>query len=129
MLELSDLFHSPLAGGFLTGKVTSGNVIGTRFEEGKPNSAIATLKFNKPEMHAGIRRLEHKGKEHNLTMTEIGLRWVFYHSALQEDDGVILGASKPKYLEQNMAEIARGPLPDDVVEAIEGVWQSVKHFS
>jgi aflatoxin B1 aldehyde reductase len=118
-----------LAGGFLTGKLTRGDVNGTRFADGNLAGMMYKPMYDKIEMHAAIRQLEGKIKTHHLTMTETGLRWIFYHAALHEGDGVILGASKPAYIEQNMAEIARGPLPDDVVATIEEVWEAVKRGS
>ena len=39
---------------------------------------------------------------------------------------MILGGSKPRYIEANMANIAKGPLPVDVVEEMEKVWKSVE---
>lgn len=90
-------------------------------------------------------------KQHNLLLTEIALRWVQHHSVLTEKDGVILGASSaeqvsvkssqigivwrkkdwPFYsllpqLEQNCADSEKGPLPKEVVEAVDLAWKIVK---
>ena len=43
-------------------------------------------------------------KAHDLSLTEIGLRWLQHHSVLQPGDGVILGASSATQLEQNIVD-------------------------
>lgn len=55
--------------------------------------------------------------------SEACLQWLYYHSALSEEDGVILGASKLPQIVQNMADISKGPLPTDVVQKIDLVWE------
>ena len=49
-----------------------------------------------------------------------------YHSALTEEDGIILGASKVEQLEETVKGLEKGPLPEGVVERIEGVWKYVE---
>ena len=59
-------------------------------------------------------------------MAGASLRWLFYHSALDENDAIILGATRTKQIETNMAEIQKGPLDDAVVEAFEKAWKTVR---
>jgi hypothetical protein len=72
--------------------------------------------FDKPSMHSAVKKLQAVIKPQGITLTEASLRWLVYHSALREGDGVTLGASKMSHLEDNTKDIAKGPLPDDVVE-------------
>lgn len=58
-------------------------------------------------------------EKHQLRLTEIALRWVQHHSVLTPDDGVILGASSAAQLEQNCLDSERGPLPDEVLAALD----------
>lgn len=58
-------------------------------------------------------------EKRNLRLTEIALRWCQHHSALTPEDGVILGASSAAQLEQNCADSEKGPLPEEVLKAIE----------
>lgn len=62
---------------------------------------------------------------------EVALRWVAYHSQLsyEHGDALILGASSTDQLIQNFVIIEAGPLPEAVVEVIEGVWPTVKPFA
>ena len=41
-----------------------------------------------------------------------------HHSALNVDDIVILGASKPHHIENSMANLRKGPLEDAVVKEL-----------
>ena len=51
-------------------------------------------------------------------MEELALRWLFYHSALQEGDGVIIGASKPTQAERTMQMIGAGRLSESLVRQL-----------
>lgn len=41
----------------------------------------------------------------------------------------LLGASSPSQLEVNLKDIEKGPLPQDLVEALEESWESLKDSS
>ena len=82
--------------------------------------------YDKEEMHQAIRELEITIQSAGMTVIEAALRWIFYHSILDKQDGVIIGASKPKYITQNMADVAKGPLPPAVVEKMDAVWKLVE---
>ena len=56
---------------------------------------------------------------HGLRLTEIALRWLQHHSVLTAKDGVILGASSAEQLEQNCVDSEKGPLPQEVLNAID----------
>ena len=51
------------------------------------------------------------------------LRWFMHHSILGEQDGVILGASDEKQIEETLNACEMGPLPERVVQAFEGLWE------
>ena len=52
-----------------------------------------------------------------------------YHSGLEAKDGIILGASSVKHLEENLTDLEKGPLPESVVEAFDQAWDHVKPVS
>jgi aflatoxin B1 aldehyde reductase len=60
-------------------------------------------------------------EKHNLTLLEVALRWMIHHSQLnyQERDGVIIGCSSVEQLESNLKDFEKGPLPDDVIQALD----------
>ena len=68
-------------------------------------------------------------KDHSgLTEAETALRWITHHSLLNKkyDDGIIIGASSAKQLDDNLVNFEKGPLPDDVVKALDEAWLKVK---
>ena len=56
------------------------------------------------------------------------MRWLKHHSQLsaQLGDAVIVGTSSTTHLEDNLADLEKGPLPGDVAEAVEAAWPMVK---
>ncbi len=77
-------------------------------------------------MHSAVKKLQGMIRPLNLTLAEVSLRWLIYHSVLGEEDGVILGGSKIEHIGGNVADIAKGPLEKAVVEALDEMWLSVK---
>jgi aflatoxin B1 aldehyde reductase len=63
-------------------------------------------------------------------MAETALRWCVHHSKLNAadggKDGVIIGASSIGQLENNITDLEKGPLPEDVVQALDEAWLIVK---
>ncbi|KAI9678386.1 MAG: hypothetical protein M1822_008032 [Bathelium mastoideum] len=118
---------SPLAGGFLTGKVTfassgpPGSLRRTRWE-GKSAFKMYTSVFDKPEMHAAIQSIHAVCQSNNLSLTEVALRWLMHHSELGAGDAIILGAKTVEQLENNLADCRKPPLPDTIVQAVENMW-------
>jgi aflatoxin B1 aldehyde reductase len=82
------------------------------------------MRFGLPTGPCLIRR--HHQAKHNLSLTEIALRWCQHHSALKESDGIIIGASSPAQLAQNCKESARGKLPDEVVNVLDQAYRLVQ---
>ncbi|TGO29137.1 hypothetical protein BPAE_0018g00230 [Botrytis paeoniae] len=111
----------------LTGIFTLGtDVTGTRFEYGNPKGVLFKRRYDNEPTHSAMKESITLLQPYDITPLEAALRWVYYHSALQEGDGVILGASKPAQISLNAADIAKGPLPSDVAEAMEKMWTSIQ---
>ena len=66
-----------------------------------------------------------------MTTLEAGYRWLVHHSRLRSNlgDGIIMGASSLSQLEQNLNVIRMNPLPSNMVEKFEYVWEKVKQDS
>ncbi|OJD36445.1 aldehyde reductase [Diplodia corticola] len=116
---------SPLAGGFLTGRLTANETEGTRFAEGDAMGNFFKAQYDKKEMHDAIASLNSIIEALGISKIEASLRWIFYHSALGASDGVILGASKPAQLDSNVSAVKKGPLPEKVVSAMDAIWRSI----
>ncbi|KAG8765891.1 hypothetical protein FRC12_007223 [Ceratobasidium sp. 428] len=119
--------YNPLAGGFFAGKVLgAANVPDEgRFSGDSTMAKMYRARYVKENYFAALESLKAVATAHNLRLTEIALRWCQHHSALTPDDGVILGASSAAQLEQNCVDSAKGPLPDEVVSALDAAWDKV----
>ena len=117
---------SPLAGGFLTGKTTAGQAAGTRFEPGNKMGAAHTNWYDKPLMHNAVRNLQKVVEPRGLTLTEVSMRWLVHHSALGGGDGVIIGGSRFEQIGGNVKDVKKGPLPKELVEEIDEMWEMIK---
>ncbi|KAJ7477259.1 Aldo/keto reductase [Mycena galericulata] len=113
---------NPLGGGFFTGRyntaedqVESGSRFDNETRQGK--AYFNALAIIRPVV-----------EKHNLTMAEVALRWVSHHSLMRREhgDSVLIGASSLNHIEQNLLDLEKGPLPDDVVKALDEAWASVK---
>jgi aflatoxin B1 aldehyde reductase len=58
---------------------------------------------------------------HGLDAVSVALRWLIHHSQLnaERNDGVIIGASSLEHLRHNLTAVTEGPLPMDVLTAID----------
>ena len=117
---------NPMAGGLLTGRYSGADATPDkgRFVN-RPNYKKRYWKENYFEALDVIREAAEK---HGITTVEATYRWLMHHSMLdgERGDGILIGASKPHHLQQNMDAAAAGPLPDDVVEAFEKAWEISK---
>ncbi|KAF7319157.1 Aldo-ket-red domain-containing protein [Mycena chlorophos] len=122
---------SPLAGGFFTGKYTS---MQTKAEDGSrldPNdmhgSSLRSKYWNEPHF-AALAVIDPVIKKHNLTMPEVGMRWIANHSQLKREfgDAVLVGASSIEQLNANLDDLEKDPLPEDVVKALDEAWAIIK---
>ncbi|KAG8675862.1 hypothetical protein FPOAC2_01943 [Fusarium poae] len=114
--------YSPLAGGFLTGKPTSGDTAGTRY--GEPTHPLTIYKFiyDKEPFHKAVKDLYGLIKDGEVESTsDVAIRWLYYHSKLESQDAIILGGSKVEHFEKNVAAVKKGPLPEKVLKALEGL--------
>lgn len=121
--------YSPLAGGFLTGKVTLSKdkshpeykPLPTRSRwAGESTFAIYPDTFDNSKVHAALTELHDicQRQDPVVSVTEVSLRWLAYHSMLQASDGIILGATKVAQLHNNVTMIKNGPLPEALIAAV-----------
>lgn len=113
--------HSPQASGFLRGSLTSGQIEGTRFAEGNIMS-IDARRYDTEKHHEAIRALDNTLKPWGIPKTEVSLRWLAFHSKLEPQDAIIFGASKIDQVKENVAAVGKGPLPNELVAVVNGIW-------
>ncbi|GLI76869.1 hypothetical protein PoHVEF18_005147 [Penicillium ochrochloron] len=121
----------PLAGGLLTGRYQRNQ---TEFEEGSRfdpkilSGTIARGRYWNDAYFDALETVHSAALKHDLTDAELALRWLKYHSKLSQDlgDAIIVGASRVSHLESNLKDLEKGPLPEEVVQAVEEAWSLVK---
>ncbi|KAJ7821009.1 NADP-dependent oxidoreductase domain-containing protein [Mycena olivaceomarginata] len=123
--------YNPLAGGFLTSRYTrdkSDFELGDRFNPGGALAQHQRARFWNEANFKALDLLRAAIAPHGITESEAALRWLAHHSALKKElgDAVILGASGKKHLEENLEALDKGPLPEDVVAALEAGWEETR---
>jgi aflatoxin B1 aldehyde reductase len=120
----------PLAGGFLTSKYQRNQEEyepGSRFDPSRLQGKLHQGRYMNDRYFDALEILRPVAKKHSLTEAECGLRWMVHHSVLKKElkDALIVGASSTKQLEENLVDLEKGPLPDEVVQALNDGWTHV----
>lgn len=132
-LEL--VVYNPLAGGLFSGKIKSKDLVPTegRFSDANGTGCNYRGRYFKDSTFEALRVVEAAVAAHpGLTMIETALRWTRHHSALRvgaaggAGDGIIVGVSSLEQLGGNLDNLEKGPLPDDVVAALDKAWHIAK---
>lgn len=118
--------YNPMCGGLLTGRYG-------KFEDA-PTDGRFTHRPNyqgrywKKSFFDAVEIIKAAAEKNGITVIEATYRWLAYHSMLNTDrgDAILIGASKFNHLIQNMDAVKAGPLPEDVVGAIEQAWTVAK---
>ncbi|KDQ09342.1 hypothetical protein BOTBODRAFT_37102 [Botryobasidium botryosum FD-172 SS1] len=118
--------YSTMAGGYLTGKLLEeAPTPGSHFDSNTRWGDWYHTKYD--HLAPLVRDLKELAEKHNLRLGQVALRWLQHHSILTpEDGGVILGASSAQQLEQNILDSEEGPLPEEIVSALEKAWKKAK---
>ncbi|PGH17869.1 hypothetical protein AJ80_04693 [Polytolypa hystricis UAMH7299] len=123
--------YQPLAGGFLTGRYKRDQAeVGadSPFDKDSVHGDWHRTRYWNDAYFTALEAMQAAGEKHGLTIGEVALRWLKYHSELKQElgDAIVIGASSVKHLETNLIDLAKGPLPDDVVQAVDSAWPLVK---
>lgn len=112
------MVYNPLGGGLLTGrhrfeaKPTEGRFGDSRL------AAMYTQRYWDPRLFEAVQDLGGIAEGTGVSLVELSLRWLAHRDGV---GSVLLGGSKPEQLRANIAAVANGPLPADVVEACDSV--------
>ncbi|TIB27988.1 hypothetical protein E3P84_04169 [Wallemia ichthyophaga] len=121
---------SPVAGGILTGKIRKDTPVeqGGRFDDSHAVGKMYRMRFFNDNVFGALDEIDALGKKYNLTTVQIALGWIAHHSQLKAEhgDAVIIGASKIEQLEENLIALDGPPLPQEIVEAADVLWQGIK---
>ncbi|CAK5276207.1 unnamed protein product [Mycena citricolor] len=122
---------NPVGGGFFTGRYSNitDEADGTsRFHTGKGISNLYRKRYWQQAYFDGLNKISAAADKHGLTMIEVALRWTMHHSLMKREfgDAVLIGASSIAHIKQNLDDFEKGPLPEDVVDALDEAWAGVK---
>lgn len=81
--------------------------------------------YLKPEIKAATEQAIATAAKHGINGHAAALRWTVHHSILSSSyrDAVIIGASSCAQLTSNIEYVKAGPLPEDVVTALDSLYK------
>ncbi|KAF9500383.1 Aldo/keto reductase [Pleurotus eryngii] len=130
---------NPLAGGFFTDRYLSPDGLspdgqpekGSRFDPERTQGKAYRDRYWNDAYFGALTSIKKVADDHKLTLAEISLRWVTNHSLMKREygDAILIGASSLKHIEQNLVDLEKGPLPEDVVKALDDAWFKVKPYA
>lgn len=124
---LDVVVYNPVAGGLFSGKYKTKDIP----KEGRYSDAVGKLgemyrkRYFKDSTFEALKIIEPVVEKHGLTMIECAFRWLTNHSALNikdGSDGIIIGVSSLAQLDENLKDCEKGPLPQEVVDALDKAW-------
>lgn len=85
--------------------------------------------YGKESIAAAIGKVSEAAANHNITSHAVALNWILNHSALssKHGDGIIIAARTLEQLKSTLKACDMRPLPEDIVQLMEQVWDEVKH--
>lgn len=104
------------------------NPIAEGFPAGESHKRIKNGSYGNGEYFAVMELLDPVIEKYGLMLRECALRWLAHHSLLggEKGDAVLIGASSVTHLESNLVDLEKGPLPDEVVGALDKGWERVR---
>ncbi|MFI6782097.1 aldo/keto reductase [Micromonospora sp. NPDC050276] len=75
-----------------------------------------------------MRQLRASCEALGVSPTDAALRWLVHHSKLgaAHSDGIILGASRPEHVVQNLDAVRSAPLPPELLAAIDAASETTR---
>jgi len=118
---LSTVVYNPLAGGLLTGKHARGATptTGTRFD----SNEMYQQRYWRESLFDAVESLRPIADRERRSLISLSLAWLLHHSPA---DCVILGASRPDQLRENLDAVDDGPLSPAAVSACDEVWTRLR---
>ncbi|CAK7206466.1 hypothetical protein SEUCBS139899_009262 [Sporothrix eucalyptigena] len=134
--------YSVTAGGMLSGKIQKDDSFSipetSRFSNkyGGPGNNYKA-RYLKDAVFEARNVIEQAASKHNIPLLEAVWRWTVHHSALRvttaakgfdpaNKDGIIIGVSSVPQLQQNLDDVEKGPLPENVAAAFDEAWAIAK---
>ncbi|GAA1855844.1 aldo/keto reductase [Brevibacterium marinum] len=118
---IATMAYNPLAGGLLARRPSTEGT-GDRFSD-SVLSQMYSQRYLSDSVLAAVEAFASVADEAGIPQAELALRWVAGGEGI---DSLLLGASRVSQLETNIAALAKGPLPADVLTAVDDATASVR---
>jgi aryl-alcohol dehydrogenase-like predicted oxidoreductase len=117
---LSTVAYNPLAGGLLTGKHSDeAPIAGSRFER----MPAYRDRYWHPANLTAVRELAKAAQAEGRSLVNLAFCWMLHHTPV---DCVIIGASSPRQLRENLEAAGSGPLNPEAIAACDAVWKHIR---
>jgi len=118
---VSLVVYNPLAGGLLTGKHSreQGPIAGTRFD----SNQLYMGRYWHDDYFAAVNELRAIAADAGKTLVELALQWLL---GQEQVDSVILGASRPEQLAENLKACEGGRLDSVTAARCDEVWKRLR---
>lgn len=122
-LNIAFYAWGPLGGGLLAKPIEDllKPKPGTRYDEMR---VFGDMYLNDDNI-AALKKMNELCAKNDMSMMEATMRWMVNHSPLNDQDGIILGASSKEQVDATLTACEKGPLPSEIVEGWEDLWKSV----
>lgn len=122
---------SPMAGGMLTDKYqrdTTEHEEGSRFDPQSMQGTNFRRRYWNEAYFSALDVIRPVAQKLGMTTAEAAVRWASHHSLMKREhgDAVIIGASSVAQLEENLTNLEKGQLPEEMVKAFDEGWAIVK---
>jgi aflatoxin B1 aldehyde reductase len=118
-------FHAfnPLAGGAFSENFADSAAVaaGSRFDSSTAQGKLYRDRYMNDAYLDAVAEIHQSCEGHGLDAISVALRWLIHHSQLnaERNDGIIIGASSLEHLRHNLTAVTEGPLPTEVLAAID----------
>jgi aflatoxin B1 aldehyde reductase len=116
--------YNPLAGGAFSRSfgASGAAAAGSRFDGSTVQGKLYRDRYWNDAYRDALAEIHRSCEGHGLDAISVALRWLIHHSQLsaERNDGIIIGASSLEHLRHNLNAVTEGPLPTEVLAAIDG---------
>ncbi|RAL03718.1 aldo/keto reductase family protein [Aspergillus ibericus CBS 121593] len=122
---------NPLAAGMLTSRYSRDKpdtVTGGRFDPATQAGTFTRKRYYQEVYFDALEVLRPVAGKYGISEVECALRWLVHHSELRAElgDGIVIGSSSEGQMEENLVAMEGGPLPGEVVEALDRGYEIVR---
>ncbi|KAM3064690.1 hypothetical protein ACMFMF_011826 [Clarireedia jacksonii] len=120
--------YNPLTAELFSGKYNNDKVPkdGRFIGPGNSMGSMYLARYFKDASFEVLRIINSLAEKNELMLVENVLKWFVHHSALNiksgRHDGVVICVSRYEHLESNLRDLAKGPLPVGVLDALDQAW-------